>query len=173
MHLKNDAPTIHKGKPVIEINMVYRILWLVYPTGFMKLVTVRLCPFILWSLCFSWSKWLFTVLRSAQEFFTYMETSPFPVSKINIILYEDTDTSYNNKAKKFAQVQNILRARHRIIIRGGLYNDKRIFICKYCFISSALDPPPLILLVSELHIWCMMRCTDIMNLKRKISDWCR
>jgi hypothetical protein len=27
-------------------------------------------------------KWLFKVLRPAQEFFTYMETSPLPVKKI-------------------------------------------------------------------------------------------
>jgi hypothetical protein len=31
-----------------------------------------------------WIDWLFTVLRPAQEFFTYMETSPLPVKGCKI-----------------------------------------------------------------------------------------
>jgi hypothetical protein len=43
-------------------------------------------PHLLWYI-FTSQVWLFTVLRPAQEFFTYMETSPLSVKGCKILAY--------------------------------------------------------------------------------------
>jgi hypothetical protein len=45
---------------------------------------VKLCCALLWSVKLCYVGWLFTALRPAQEYFTYMETSPLPVKGCKI-----------------------------------------------------------------------------------------
>jgi hypothetical protein len=72
------------GKQFGEARQVVMLTTSPSNTGITSCLSVAFVPIYLFCLLYYMVGWLFIVLRSAQEYFTYMETSPLPVKGCKI-----------------------------------------------------------------------------------------